>query len=114
MEAVEDCGFDGKALGRADSERLELRIDNLIDGSCAAAVEQALRQAPGVLDAEVTLPSSSVQVWRHHTTTCPIHMLLEGTEIIKSWGTLSCIYCKHVWLVLARCPSTRMRPGRET
>ena len=62
-EVVEDTGFEGRVLGRgAASDAAQLRVDGMTCGACSAAVEKALRAAPGVLSASVNLMAGTAQV----------------------------------------------------
>ncbi|HEY3047553.1 MAG TPA: heavy metal translocating P-type ATPase, partial [Polaromonas sp.] len=54
--AVEKAGY---AVGQ---EALRLRIDGMTCASCVARVEKALRQVPGVLQAEVNLATETAEV----------------------------------------------------
>jgi Cu+-exporting ATPase len=63
VEVVEDTGFEGRALGQgAASDSAQLRVDGMTCGSCSAAVEKALRAAPGVLSASVNLMAGTAEV----------------------------------------------------
>ena len=51
MQAIEDSGFQGRALGRGDATSLLLEVGGMTCATCGAAVEAALLALPGVLEA---------------------------------------------------------------
>ena len=63
VEAIEDTGFEASVLRQgASSDAVQLRVDGMTCGACSAAVEKALRAAPGVLSAAVNLIAGTAEV----------------------------------------------------
>ncbi len=71
VEAVEDTGFEASILRQgASSDTVQLRVDGMTCGSCSAAVEKAVRAAPGVLTASVNLIAGTAEVRRQRVRRC--------------------------------------------
>ena len=63
VEAVEDTGFEASILRQgACSDTVQLRVDGMTCGSCSAAIEKAVRAAPGVLAVSVNLIAGTAEV----------------------------------------------------
>lgn len=66
LEAVEDVGFGARMLhDGADRTRARLRIEGMVCSSCSGKVEAALRAAPGVREAAVSLVTHKAEVGAH-------------------------------------------------
>ena len=75
ITAIEDCGFDAKALAKGDSSTAILRITGMSCASCSTAVEGALLPLPGVADAKVNLLAGTAEVRFDPGTTGPRHFI---------------------------------------
>ena len=62
LQAIDDAGFEGEALGRGDATSMLLTVCCMTDASCAAAVEAVLSGEPGVLDASANMASGKAEV----------------------------------------------------
>ena len=61
--AVEDAGYDARLLrDGSDRTRVRLRVDGMLCSSCSGKVEAALRAAPGVRQAAVSLVTHKAEV----------------------------------------------------
>ena len=72
MHAVENLGFEAKLLGSGDASSLRLKLGGMTCATCSSAIEQALRDTPGVALASVSLITNSAEVLRawHLSTGC--------------------------------------------
>lgn len=75
VDAVEACGFDAKPLGRVESNVVTLRVSGMTCSSCSSAVEQALKQQPGVSEASVNLLAGTAEVRFDPGATGPRHLI---------------------------------------
>ena len=55
IDEVESCGFGCTVLKERSTSRVELRVGGMTCSSCSSAVEQALKDVDGVLEARVDL-----------------------------------------------------------
>jgi len=55
IDEVESCGFGCTVLKERSTSRVELRVGGMTCSSCSSAVEQALKDVEGVLEARVDL-----------------------------------------------------------
>ena len=75
IQAIENCGFDAKALAKVESNVATLRISGMTCSSCSSAVERALQQLPGVSEAGVNLLACTAEVRFDPGTTGPRHFI---------------------------------------
>ncbi len=94
VEAVEDTGFEASVLRQgAASDTVQLRVDGMTCGSCSAAVEKAVRAAPGVLTASVNLIAGTAEVrcqrprWCMATSSCYKSYKHSGRLCRLKWAT---------------------------
>lgn len=62
VQAVEDAGFDARALGCGDAATLTLSVSGMVCSSCVGAVEEALTRHQGVIEARVNLLAGRAEV----------------------------------------------------
>lgn len=63
MEAVDDAGFKARLLrDGGDRTRARLRVEGMLCSACSSKVEAALRAAPGVRQAAVSLVTHKAEV----------------------------------------------------
>lgn len=76
IKAVESSGFDARVLNKAASCVAVFQVSGMTCSACSSAVEAALRNHVGVVDASVNLLSGKAEVQFDPGTTGPRHLLV--------------------------------------